>query len=110
MSLETTKTLLGVDNEKVEIIYDQVEKRLRARLRRDLPDLVQIPPDLEFVVQEVAIVRYNRIGSEGLQMEGMDGYTATYLDTDLSVFESDIAEYIRLEIGDGPQEGKVRFI
>lgn len=110
MSLENTKTLLGVDNERVRIVYEQIENRLLSRLKRDFPETAEVPPELEHIVTECAIARYNRIGSEGMTSESMDGHSASYVDKDLSDYEADIRVYIEGLQPDAPAKGVVRFL
>ena len=109
MSLIETKTLLGVDNERVDVIYDMYEKRLLRRIQRSLPDTVTIPPELEYILTECTIARYNRIGSEGMQSESMDGHSANYVDKDLRDYEPDILDYLSEGVDDG-KRGRVRFL
>ena len=84
MSLETVKTLTGVDNEQITAIYSMYEKRLFSRLEKSLLEVVEIPTELEYILTECTIARFNRIGSEGMESESMDGHTAKYGDKDLS--------------------------
>ena len=109
MSLENTKTLLGVDNERVTIIYEQIEGRLLRRLQKHLPDILAIPDELDYIVTECAIARYNRIGSEGMESESMDGHSASYVDKDLSDYEDDILDYLG-DDASGSKRGVVRFL
>lgn len=109
MSLEETKTLLGVDNDRIEVIYQRLESRLLNRLNRSLKDLVDVPEELEYILTECAIARYNRIGSEGMSAESMDGHSATYVDTDLSDYEHEIKLYLK-DFDDTPKSGRVRFL
>lgn len=109
MSLEETKTLLGVDNNRVDIIYRRYSARLLTRLKRTLPNLLDVPEELEYVLTECTIARYNRIGSEGMTTESMDGHSATYVDTDLSDYEHEIKLYLK-DFDDTPKSGRVRFL
>lgn len=109
MPLDDVKTLLGTDDKRVEIVYEQVESRLMNRLKRALPDLLAIPLELKYVVDEVAIARFNRIGSEGMASETMDGHSATYNDDDFKPYEADIIDYINAHTQD-TRRGVVRFI
>jgi len=43
MSLETVKTLTGVDNEQIATIYTMYEKRLFSRLEQSLLEVIEIP-------------------------------------------------------------------
>ena len=108
MSLQDVKILLGAGDERVDIIYDKTEQRLLNRLKRSLPDLTSIPVDLDYIVDEVAIARFNRIGSEGMASESMDGHSATYDSSDFNAFERDIVDYINAHAPD-VKKGKVRF-
>ena len=109
MSLENTKTLLGVDNERVDVIYDQFEKRLLRRLQRSKSDIESIPAELEYILTECTIARYNRIGSEGMTSESMDGHSASYVDTDISDYEDEIKEYLQDDEASATR-GRVRFL
>ena len=109
MSLQDTKTLLGVDNERVTIIYEQIEGRLLRRLQKHLPDTLTIPEELDYIVTECAIARYNRIGSEGMDSESMDGHSASYVDKDLSDYEDEILDYLS-DDADGSKKGVVKFL
>ena len=66
-NLEDVKTLLSItDNEQDDLlskIIDNTEKRLLTFL--PLNEQV-IPQRLDFVVEEVAVKRYNRVGAEGM--------------------------------------------
>lgn len=108
MSLQEVKTLLGTDDERVDIIYDKTEQRLLERLKRSLADVTSIPTALDYVVDEVTIARFNRIGSEGMQSESMDGHSATYAHTDLATFEHEIQAYIHSF--SETKRGVVRFL
>ena len=109
MSLEAVKTLTGVDNEQITAIYIMYEKRLLRRIQRSLPDTVTIPPELDYILTECTIARYNRIGSEGMQSESMDGHSANYVDKDLRDYEPDILDYLSEGVDDG-KRGRVRFL
>ena len=110
MSLETVKTLTGVDNEQITAIYTMYEKRLFSRLEQSLLEVIEIPEELEYVLTECTIARYNRIGSEGMESESMDGHSAKYVDRDLSDYEGEIQSYIDSLIIIPPTKGVVRFL
>ena len=110
MSLESVKILTGVDNEQITTIYTMYEKRLYRRLEQSLLEVEEIPTELEFVLTECAIARFNRIGSEGMESETMDGHTAHYVDKDLSDYEHAIQDYIDSQVIVPPTKGVVRFL
>ncbi len=110
MSLETVKILTGVDNEQITAIYNMYEKRLFNRLEQSLIEVVEIPTELEYILTECTIVRFNRIGSEGMESESMDGHTAKYVDKDLSDYDHVIQTYIDSQVIVPPSRGVVRFL
>ena len=110
MSLETVKILTGVDNEQIATIYNMYEKRLFNRLEQSLLEVIEIPAELEYILTECTIARFNRIGSEGMESESMDGHTAKYVDKDLSDYEHAIRAYIDAQVIIPPTKGVVRFL
>lgn len=110
MSLETVKILTGVDNEQITAIYNMYEKRLFNRLEQSLLEVIEIPSELEYILAECTIARFNRIGSEGMESESMDGHTAHYVDKDLSDYEHAIQTYIDSQVIVPPTKGVVRFL
>ena len=110
MSLETVKILTGVDNEQITTIYTMYEKRLYNRLEQSLLGVEEIPSELEYVLTECTVARFNRIGSEGMESETMDGHTAHYVDKDLSDYEHAIQTYIDSQVIVPPAKGVVRFL
>ena len=110
MSLETVKILTGVDNEQITTIYNMYEKRLYRRLEQSLLEVDEIPSELEYVLTECTIARFNRIGSEGMESESMDGHAAKYIDKDISDYEHAIQAYIDSQVIVPPTKGVVRFL
>ena len=52
-----------------------------------------LPTQFEWIVIELAVQRYNRIGSEGMVSESIDGGSNTYYDDDLSPFYKFLDDY-----------------
>jgi hypothetical protein len=81
MLLNRIKTLLGVpDND--ELIYE-ITELTKSKILNYINE-VELPLELEFVLVELTIQRYNRIGSEGIASESVDGKSVSYED----VFEN----------------------
>ena len=67
------------------------------------------PPDeLNYIIIEVAIKRFNRIGSEGLKSHSEEGETFTFSDNDFEEFSGDIQDFLNAQ-KDGTK-GKVQFL
>ena len=82
--------LLGVsENDALvsEIIELTKEKILNYINKTELPN------ELEFVLIELSIQRYNRIGSEGIASESVDGKSVSYED-DFETYKHYLDEYM----------------
>ena len=77
MLLNRIKTLLGVDDND-ELIYE-ITELTKSKILNYINE-TELPNELEFVLIELAIQRYNRIGSEGVASESVDGRTTSYED------------------------------
>jgi len=110
MSLEYVLTLTKGDETQINAIYNQTAKRLLGRLKNSLPELIGVPDELDYIVDEVTIARFNRIGSEGMSSESVEGRSANYNDNYFADFETDIQGYIDSTTESGNTRGKVRFL
>src|SRR5699024_48265 len=106
MSLEYVKSLTG-DNPQVEAVYSKIAERLLHRIKE-----TEIPLELEYIVEEATIRRFNRIGSEGMKSESVEGHSVTYIDGDeLAPYESAIVAYLEAQGPDDKRKpGVVYFL
>lgn len=109
MSLQEVKTLVKGDEAQLNTIYNQTSKRLLNKLKRSLPDTMAIPDELDYIVDEVTIARFNRIGSEGMSSESVEGRSANYNDNYFADFAEDIQGYIDSKDELDPTEKRGRF-
>ena len=71
-----------VDQEKDELLMDLIEdtmdhfRLIAESLSGTYPEA--IPVKFEFIIKEVAEKRFNRIGSEGMTSESIDGHSVSY--------------------------------
>ena len=93
--LEDLKRMLGLldlENEelddKLEWILNTTRSRLKVLLGGTDPG-----NDLDYIITEVSIVRYNRIGSEGVQSHTVEGESASFLSSDFDAYRDDIRAY-----------------
>ena len=103
--LNDVKLLLGLqtDDEKLDTIVRLTESRLKALLSVKI-----IPDELEYIITEVSIKRFNRIGSEGVQTHSVEGESMSFNDDDLSSFSSEIQSWRDEQANQN--KGKVRFL
>lgn len=110
MSLQDVKTLIGIDDNSkddvLSLIIRNAELQLMGRFQE--LELTAIPEALEYIVTEVAVVRYNRLGSEGKSQESVEGFSSTYMNNDFMAYESAIDSY--LNHYRPSKKGVIRFI
>lgn len=64
--------------------------RLTTNRLKTLLDVEEVPTELEYIVTEVSIVRYNKIGSEGVTSHSVEGETMSFSDNDFKGYLDDI--------------------
>lgn len=89
--LENVKTLLSLkDNEQdklLEVIISNTQSRLLGLLP---PEYTEVPARLNYIVEDVSVKRYNRVGAEGMSAESVDGRSSTYQANDFDEYLDDI--------------------
>lgn len=110
--LEDVKLLLGIDcddrDDLLNLLINTASIQLLNKLKV-IGDIKIIPEELRYIVIELVIIRFNKIGSEGIQTENVEGYTATYTSTELSQYNDEIQSYIDNQQGKS-KERVVRFL
>jgi len=105
--LAEVKTLLGVEgaeqDTQLKAIIDIVEKRLLSLCGVDT-----VPGELNYIVTEVAVIRYNRIGNEGMKSYSQEGESISYSNNDFEAFMAEIEEWKKQQ--ENSKLGKVRFL
>lgn len=108
MDIERIKALLGIEDTLqdgvLNIIVENVSSHLKALLGKDIPE------DLNFIVEEITIRRFNRLGTEGMKSESVEGHNITFYDLrdEFVPYEEIIAAH--KEPPGKPGRGKVMFI
>ena len=83
---EVLVLMKGSPEEKLPII----EKRTRERLSALLGSPDVFPLKLEYIVVDVTVKRFNRIGSEGMKTHNQEGLSMTFPDNDFKEYEDEI--------------------
>lgn len=107
--LERIKTLLGIaDNLQDELLNEiikNVEGHLTYLLGKD------VPLNLRFIVIEISVMRFNRLGAEGMKSKLVEGHRTDYYEPKddfqpyLSIIENEAEKD-----NEPPDRGKVMFI
>lgn len=107
--LDDVKVLLGISlsdtsqDERLNLIISTTTARLKLLLGGIDP-----PESMQHIVTEAAIIRFNRIGSEGLSSHSVEGESYSFTDNDFAAYADEIQAF--LDSQDYGSRGKVRFI
>lgn len=66
------------------------------------------PEELNYIIEEVSVIRFNRIGSEGLSSHTVDGESQSWSEDDFAGYKDDIQAY--LDSQKEATKGRVRFL
>lgn len=107
--LDELKELLGIDKDdkdcdkKLRIILKHTTARLKLLLGN-----VEPPEEMNHIIIDVAIMRFNRIGSEGYGSHSVDSESISFSDSDFNGFANEIQAWLNSQ-KEGTK-GKVRFL
>lgn len=106
--LENLKILLeitdDVQDKKLKWLIESVSDRLRILLG----GVNVVPESLEYIVIEVSVIRFNRLGSEGYSSHSVEGESISFADDDFAGYANEIQAWVNAQ--DDNKTGKVRFI
>lgn len=103
--IDDVKALLGIEDEdsKLNVIITLTENRLKTLIGK-----TEVPSELEYIVTEVSIARFNRIGSEGLSGHSVEGEALTFKDNDFDQYADDIQTW--RDAQSDQDIGRIRFL
>lgn len=103
--LDKIEKLLGVENDLVVTVYSLTEERFK----QILGGVEDVPTELEYIVVEAAVRRYNRIGAEGASSHSVEGESFSWSDSDdFAGFEEEINDWLMEQ--EEAKRGVVRFL
>lgn len=91
-------------DKKLLLILSGIKKRLKFLLGGLEP-----PDEMDYIVLDVAIIRYNKIGSEGLSSHSVEGESLSWSDNDFSGYMDDINAYLD-EQNKNAKKGGFKFL
>lgn len=112
---ERIKTVLGIkdtlQDDILDILISNVSGNLLGKLKKVDKSITTIPSELNYVIEEITIRRYNRIGTEGMKSESVEGHRIDFyeLEKDFTPYEDIIDDYKDDDEGE-PKRGRVMFI
>ena len=92
--LEILKQMLGIEeadtalDKRLEWIIMTTKARLSVLLGG-----IDFGEDLDYIIVEVSIIRFNRIGSEGTTSHSVEGESRSFSDSDFEAYKDDILAY-----------------
>lgn len=107
--LKDLKVMLGFDpndtsqDEKLRLILATATAQLKNLLGG-----IEPPESVEHIIREVAIIRFNRIGSEGMSSHTVEGESQTFYDNDFAGYMDEIQAF--LEAQKESARGRLRFL
>ena len=108
--LENLKLMLGIavddsDRDKLlELLISQTTARLKLLLGG-----IEPPDEMNHIILEVSIIRFNRIGSEGMTSHSVEGESLSFnAADDFGAFADEIQAYLDKQKDN--TRGKVRFL
>lgn len=105
--LSDVKLLLGIEDSSRDNLLELLISTAEARLKTLLGGLE--PPDsLSYIVRDVAIIRFNKIGSEGVDSHTVEGESMSFTDDDFGQFADEIQAF--LDTQKESTRGRVRFL
>ena len=90
MLLNRIKTLLNIEGNEELIL--EIVNITEAKILNYI-NAIEMPVELEFVLIELSVQRFNRIGSEGVSSESIDGKSVSY-DDDFVGYKHYLDDYI----------------
>lgn len=105
--LEDIKLLLGITDNDRDDLLELIIRNTTSRLKL-LIGGIEPPEELNHVITDVAIMRFNRIGSEGLTGHTVEGESLQFRADDFAPYSEDIEAFLRAQ--QTSTKGKVRFL
>lgn len=95
MELSDLKTMLQIKDNKRDDILKLIIKNTTSALsfKLGLKADSNVPSELDFIIIEVAVKRYNRLANEGMSSYSQEGQSITFSTNDFDEFANDIANW-----------------
>lgn len=104
-NLTKVKLLLSISDTLqdalIELLLEDSEARLLSYINQDGAGLAAYPQEMSWLLREVAIRRFNRIGDEGKKSSSESDVTATWSDDDVADYAVYLKRYRNKKGGNG---------
>ena len=90
-------------DDKLQLLISTATARLTLLLGG-----IEPPESMKHIIVEVAVIRFNRIGSEGMASHSVEGESLTFADDDFAGYADEIQAY--LDTQKSSTRGRIRFL
>ena len=105
--LERVKLFLGIKGTEADDLISELINVTQGQLKVIL-GTVELPEETEFIIHDLVITRFNRLGSEGMDSESVEGHSVSYSKDDFTPYASFLAKLMPDE-DDKSDVGEVLF-
>lgn len=91
------KRLLSITGSGSDLLLEDISDLVEGQLKNRLGGAESIPEELEYVVTNVVVARFNQMGDEGKSSMTVEGESASWLTDLFAPFEEDIRKYLDRE-------------
>ncbi|NJP37920.1 phage head-tail connector protein [Alkalicoccus luteus] len=101
---ERVKRLLQIEDDLQDDLIGEILHIVKSHLLT-LMEKESLPKKYEYIVVEIAVRRFNRLGSEGMKQDNVEGHSITFYDLDkdfdpyLTVIEKEIPQQENTKAG-----------
>lgn len=107
--LEEIKTLLFLEDDSKDAVLQTIIDNVSSQLLL-LIGKYDMPSDLTFIIVEVSIARFNRLESEGMTSQSIEGLSMSFTEDLFAPYMRYINAYLSREAGQNDYTGKLRFL
>lgn len=107
--LNDLKLLLGIPEAETDL--DELLLKIIAMVTARLSLLLggaEPPEEMDHIILDVAVIRFNRIGAEGMTAHSVEGESHQFVDDDFAQFKDEIQDWLSRQ--KESTKGKLRFL
>lgn len=107
--LNDLKLLLGfaIDETDCDELLMKIISMATARLKFLLGG-IEPPEEMDHIIVEVSVIRFNRIGDEGMASHSVEGESLSFMEDDFAQFKDEIQDWLSRQ--ETSTKGKLRFL
>jgi hypothetical protein len=91
--LDDLRMMLGIEDTSQDDKLEWILEATKARLSLLLGG-IEPPESMNHIITEVSVIRFNRIGSEGMSSQTVEGETVNFVSGDFDAYTDEIQAYL----------------